>query len=323
MLRLPSFKWILDSGATRHVCNDLQFFLRTESAQHLPAIRVGDGVTLPVAAVGPVALYSHTGTSITLTDVLYMPKMIVNLVSVSRLADRGVNTHFGPESAVLTHDQTGTVLDTAPNINCLYLLTACMPKSPVPVSSEHNVVLTAAAAPASVELWHRRLAHMSIRNVKLVAKVSTNMLIDPARSVDPHAVCAACAMGKMQARPYAPSVTVWTRPGQVVFMDLMFLPVPDLHGHILVLALIDRYASYSEVVLLKTKGAEAVHAAVVRVLSVWYRRHGWPAALHIDNGGEFTNSILVNWCAARGGVSSLRPVPHMHISPTARLSASY
>ena len=261
---------------------------------------MGDGVTLPVEAIGPVALYSNTGTSITLTDVLLVPKMIVNLVSISRLAERGVNTHFGSESAILTHEHTGTVLDTAPKINCLYLLTACMPKSPVPVSPDQELVLTAAAAPVSVELWHRRLAHMSIRNVKLVAKVSTNMLIDSTQSTDPHAVCAACAMGKMQARPYAPSLTVWTKPGQVVFLDLMFLPVPDLHGHVLILALIDRFASYSEAVLLKTKSAEAVHEAMVRVLSVWYRRHGWPAALHIDNGTEFVNSTLVNWCAARG-----------------------
>lgn len=303
----------MDSGATRHVCNDKQFFLGMEPAAHLPAIRVGDGVTLPVEAVGPVVLYNNTGKSLVLSEVLYVPKMIVNLVSVSRMAERGVNTNFGEDAALLVRRDTGVVQDVAPKVKDLYMLTSCLPKSPVPASPDDELVLAAMTAPASIDLWHRRLAHMSIRNVKLVAQASQNMLIDETAPADPHAVCAACAMGKMQAQPYAPSRTVWTRPGQVAFLDLLIMPVPDMYGHILVLALIDRYATYSEAMLLKNKSGDAVFDAVQRVLNVWYRRFGWPAALHVDNGREFINSQLMNWCAVRGIVLEMG-APYAHQS---------
>jgi hypothetical protein len=70
--------WILDSGASHHMCNSLQWFLSYKS-------------TIPVKIKlpnGNVVLAKHTGIirfypTFIVTDVLYVPNFYVNHICVS------------------------------------------------------------------------------------------------------------------------------------------------------------------------------------------------------------------------------------------------
>jgi hypothetical protein len=101
-LEYPSYSWWIDSGATVHVANSLQGF---RSSRRLPkgqrTIRVANGVEAAVEAIGDLHLSLPDGFVLLLRDVLYVPSLRRNLISVSRLDDQDVHCHFGDRQCII------------------------------------------------------------------------------------------------------------------------------------------------------------------------------------------------------------------------------
>ena len=58
-------------------------------------IKVANGVKAKVEAIGELLLELNDGFVLKLTDVIYVPSLRRNLISVSRLDDAGFDCHFG------------------------------------------------------------------------------------------------------------------------------------------------------------------------------------------------------------------------------------
>ena len=88
--------WWIDSGATIHVANSLQGFTSTRTTQRNErTIKVANGVQANVEAIGDVPLELADGFILLLRDVLFVPSLNRNLISVSRLDNNGFGCHFG------------------------------------------------------------------------------------------------------------------------------------------------------------------------------------------------------------------------------------
>jgi hypothetical protein len=89
--------WWIDSGATVHVANSLQGFCSTGTMRWKERhIKVANGVQVDVEAVGDIPLELANGFIIlVLRDVLYVPYLQRNLISVSCLDNDGFDCYFG------------------------------------------------------------------------------------------------------------------------------------------------------------------------------------------------------------------------------------
>jgi len=88
--------WWIDSGATIHIGNSLQGFHMMRTLQRGErCIKVANGVEVEVEAIGELPLELKDGFVLKLTDVLYVPSLCRNLISVSCLDDDGFDCHFG------------------------------------------------------------------------------------------------------------------------------------------------------------------------------------------------------------------------------------
>ena len=58
-------------------------------------IKVANGVEPKVEAIGDLSLELDDGFRLQLLDILYVPSLHRNLISVSRLLDDGYDCHFG------------------------------------------------------------------------------------------------------------------------------------------------------------------------------------------------------------------------------------
>lgn len=91
LLSMSKDAWIIDSGASDHICSDLELFhsiyrLSKPVKMHLP-----DGSTQTVGSAGKVKL----NKDIKLIDVLYIQGFTHNLLSVTRLIqDFGIKCVF-------------------------------------------------------------------------------------------------------------------------------------------------------------------------------------------------------------------------------------
>jgi hypothetical protein len=116
--------WWIDSGATTHVANSLhRFHTRRTLQRGKRHIKVANGVKAKVEAIRELPLELNDGFVLKLTDVLYVPSLRRNLISVSRLDDDGFDFHFdnGQCKIMFNHKCVGLAFQQ----DKLYLLSLC------------------------------------------------------------------------------------------------------------------------------------------------------------------------------------------------------
>ena len=139
-----------------HVANSLQGFpsIRTmlRSERH---VKVANGVQAEVEAVGDVSLELVNGFVLVLRDVLFVPSLQRNLISVSRLDKDGYGCHFKNGKCKLWYDNN--CVGDAFLHNELYLLSM---RDKVHSVYDANRKRKRTQVESS-KLWHCRLGHIS------------------------------------------------------------------------------------------------------------------------------------------------------------------
>ena len=73
--------WILDSSATHHMCNDSSQFTNIE--ENSRTITIANNSKLNAAGKGDIRITTKSGNTFTLLNVLYVPQLASNLLSIS------------------------------------------------------------------------------------------------------------------------------------------------------------------------------------------------------------------------------------------------
>ena len=99
----PSNDWIVDSGASQHISAQRQQFLN-----YLPIstikIQIGDGSEIEAIGKGDMVL-TIGKNAIKLQDVLHVPRIGSNLLSVAKVVDHGHHLLFSPSGCHISSDQ--------------------------------------------------------------------------------------------------------------------------------------------------------------------------------------------------------------------------
>jgi hypothetical protein len=99
--------WLIDSGASMHLCNNRSYF-DNQSFKHIPHKNVMLGNNECIEAIGmgdiPVRVVINNGNNgnnntyksidVTFKDVLYVPKIAANLLSVAKMTNNDVKVMF-------------------------------------------------------------------------------------------------------------------------------------------------------------------------------------------------------------------------------------
>jgi len=79
--------WHLDSGATKHICADIRLFSELEAYD--TTLKWGSASAIHVTQKGNIRLkFTSTNVIISLSDVLFVPKLGINLLSVGQLVNK-------------------------------------------------------------------------------------------------------------------------------------------------------------------------------------------------------------------------------------------
>jgi hypothetical protein len=154
-------KWYMDSGASRHVTGERNHLDSVTSPVGRKTVTTADGECHAVGGTGDVNVKSDCG-EIKMTNVMYVPSLKRNLVSVGLLADKGHVIMF-TNSKCLVLDNVRNKHVVAQGVrhkgNGLYQLGISSRKpSPLEANSietptdEANSVVTV----EEIKLWHKR-----------------------------------------------------------------------------------------------------------------------------------------------------------------------
>ena len=182
--------WIIDSGASCHMCNDksqINDFTPFSSPQD---VTVGDGYQLQAVGRGSVLLKVEVphdkSKTCKLNDVLYVPTLSHNLLSVSKATSNIKSTVFTNTGCEFVNAEN-KVVATGNKIDRLYYLNCSQ--------TQQAAVAQNGSLPPE-KLWHSRYGHLGMQNMRKL--VNEDMVIgitdDMKHDID---VCGPCAEGKM------------------------------------------------------------------------------------------------------------------------------
>ena len=80
-------KWLGDSGASSHVCNDMKYMGKSTPSED--KVTIGDSSTVKAEARGMAHLKTTEGQMVDLEDTLYIPEFDRNIISLGRFALKG------------------------------------------------------------------------------------------------------------------------------------------------------------------------------------------------------------------------------------------
>ncbi|KAL4353865.1 hypothetical protein GQ457_06G022460 [Hibiscus cannabinus] len=157
-----SGQWFIDSGATHHVTPDATKVGQGSEYAGPGKITVGDGTNLSISTIGKTHL-STDKKSLILNDLMHVPMITKNLISVSKLAkDNSVFIEFHAYKCLVRDEETGAILLRGKETEGLYKFdsVAGSSNSEDIVNTKREINVTNGAT-SNYELWHRRLGHVS------------------------------------------------------------------------------------------------------------------------------------------------------------------
>ena len=296
--RAKSSRWLHDSGASTHCCNDITRFHSITDANPNISLRVANNNTVSVKLIGTIVLELENQfgvlEKVLITNVCYTPGFQHNILSVSRLwHENRLKTKFGRQCYLKS--QTGSK----------YLLSS--QDSPYMLTAE-----TAMSAQTSLkqpnfdaQLWHSRFMHSGntkMRHMSRKYPFLSQYCFDSSK-------CDICLQGGARKQHFGPKRPpqrktefrkrkVYTYFGERITCDLCG-PFEESVGDKCVYAIVfyDVYSKRAHVYFLQTKSKEEVLSAFKQFLAdnKAYLVKG-VKEYHTDNGSEFINSDMDAFC---------------------------
>ncbi|CAI5952680.1 unnamed protein product [Closterium sp. NIES-64] len=280
----PSNAWFLDTGATQHMTHSASFLTNVGAPRDVKRVVFGNNKSLPVVGVGSTRLIVDSGP-VDITNVLHVPGLKVNLLSVTQLAKKDVK--FTIDGATMNLFWKGKQFAQGVLNGELYELKTYSR------AASSNV---AQGSKATLKAWHNRLAHANYDSVKELANKGLAKGVDVIAGDDEKGVCAACVEGKMARKPFGSRTSPLAKdPLALVHMDVCG---PMRHaskgGARFLLVMLDDATRMCWTRLLKAKGdvAKAIQEWALEVCDDDKKRI---KCIRTDGGGEFVNAELEKW----------------------------
>jgi transposase InsO family protein len=238
--------WYIDSGATSHMSNDESFF-KTLEKRKMRDVTVANGESAKVLGIGRGELHCLNGkdeaVKVCLENVLYVPDLTENLLSVKRLAKTGHSVGFTGEQCEIS--KNNIVIAKGKLSPDMYELT--VPHRSLAVKQNQHT-------PNCQHSWHRRFGHRHPEDVQKleIKKMATGLKIQDCGIRE---VCECCIKGKMSRCPIPKKATTRaTSVLELVHTDLcgpMQNATPS--GKRYFMTMIDDYSRFTQVYFLKFK----------------------------------------------------------------------
>ncbi|KAF3653170.1 hypothetical protein FXO38_06355 [Capsicum annuum] len=199
--------WHLDSGASNHMTGDLSQFSSLSSGVSKHVIHTANGHTLPASGIGSVG---------NLSNVLYVPKLKANLVSVGQLVDQNCVVKLSPNVCVVQNLKTGMTMATRRRFGRIFLLESVH-------RHLHHCFLSVSAADVTcsnklLTLWHNRIGyphssrlhHMLKSCLPAAHHIHSSLFL----------ACTSCVGSKSHKLPFPSSSFAYEDPFDLVYSDV-------------------------------------------------------------------------------------------------------
>lgn len=290
-----SDKWYVDSGATKHMTSRKDWFEELKPLDCDVKVTVADGTKISVDGVGEIAINNTISNVNKITDVMYVPKLKSNLISVKKAVEKGFSILFDKSGCNFfdssTFSFTGDSVVSASSSGGLYTLD-CTVNEPLTTAYDvHSDCLS------PYQLWHKRLGHL--------CRIGMNQLKDSQVGVEFRDInknpCIACVEGKQSRKPfkkieYKKATTIL----ELIHSDLCGpMSVNSFQGNLYVLLFIDDFSRQIFPYFISSK-TEVKDKFCHFQLLVERQTGAQIKTIRTDNGTEFVNREMSEYLVSKG-----------------------
>nr|GEU64140.1 hypothetical protein [Tanacetum cinerariifolium] len=188
--KVDAIVWWIDSGATTHVCKDRCWFKTFELVEDESVLYMGDEHFTPIHGKGSVALEFSSEKTVTLFNVLYVPKLRKNLVSGPVLNKCGYEQIYESDKYILS--KCGVFVGFGYYNNGMFMLNLNKV-----LDDLDSVYMSSSSTVVNTSLWHARLGHV---HYKRMLEISKDELI-PCINENLEK-CTTCMLTKITRKPF-------------------------------------------------------------------------------------------------------------------------
>ncbi|MCO5562234.1 hypothetical protein L7F22_015860 [Adiantum nelumboides] len=287
--------WYFDSGTSRHITSRKDLFSSLDAAPAGKKVTCANNASYPIKGVGKILITISDGSDLCLPDVLYVPGIKKNLLSVSSLAKNGLRVIFEDDRCIVRDRENSYSLITTGTLeNGLFVLDryekqiqACIAK-------------TKTKAMQDAELWHARFGHVGYGSLMTLQR--HNMVHDLSLlEMPPRHVCEGCVLGKMHRFAFSQDGSVRaTRKLQLVHSDVCGpMRTPSVGNSLYFVTSIDDFSRFCWVYPLKAKSD--VFAVFQHYVSMVENETGCKVqTLRTNRGGEYMSGAFKDFLGKKG-----------------------
>ena len=283
--------WILDSGASQHMTGNKDILENYEELATPVSITWGDGHVAHGVGRGTAVLLAKSKMPVTLREVLYVPSLAYNLLSISKATSAGATVYITQDTVTLVKGGTA-VLKGVREEDLYYVHDAHAGERALKAATVENA-----------NLWHRRFCHLGYNNLaKLASKSMVTGMTTTAKDFHSAAEkkCEVCIMSKHTREAFPESSTKSTRRLELIHMDVQGpFQTTSLGGMKYNATFLDDYSDLGVVRPVPSK--DRVPDIVIEVIEMLENQCGERVrAVRSDRGGEYVNHRLRRYFGQKG-----------------------
>jgi len=287
--------WYLDSGCSTHMTGRKEWFVKMNEAAN-GRIKFADNRSLVAEGSGRVVLRGNDGREVVIEEVLYVPGLKTNLISLGQLLQKGF--------VVTMKNNCLSIFDQ----NKQLVVSASLAKN-----RTFRVVMEAVkhqcfsmTRNGSEWLWHLRFGHLNFRDLSRLSQCT--MVKDLPHIRVPETVCKECVECKQTRNSFQEVLPQKSAAKlDVIHSDVCGpMQVDTPGGSRYFVLFIDDWTRKAWIYLLKRKGE--VLDVFKKFKNMVERQCGQKIKkLRSDGGGEYTSSEFRRYCEDTGIVQEITP----------------
>ena len=219
--------WFIDSGASYHMVSSPKWVNEGSMKQIEPVeICLGNGTIVRGKKTGDIDLVFKTDQGwypIQVQNVLIVPEIKANLLSVGAIQDKGHSVIFERNRCIIRKSKTKELMLSIMKTGTTYKITGRQRKRIQPFETAYSGTEASHMTRYSdYWLWHARLGHIG---EKALRKISSNQIASGVprnlQNDDERFVCEGCAEGRMHSHPFNSLKKLQTsRPLELIHSDV-------------------------------------------------------------------------------------------------------
>ena len=287
--------WYVDSGASNHMTSHGEWFKDMQKMENAGYVETGDDTTHPIAHTGNVPLSMTDGKVKYLAEVLHVPNITKNLVSVGQMVEQGLQVRFNADGLfVEEYKKNGKLIAQGKKVGRMFTLDVNVP--------EVNAVMFAqgSGVVADIEIWHKRIGHANVQRLKTMQSRELVTGLPAFKVAEMQKVCEACQFGK-QAKAAFPHDKHATRNVLELIHSDVWGPAKtaSMGGCRFYVTFIDDHTRKVWVYFMKEKSEVFSHFQNFKVMVEKQTGH-YVQCLRSDGGGEYFSNEFSSFLKKHG-----------------------